>query len=379
MRSSILLLFATFYAFAQTTPCFTFEEDEFSISGDALIINDDTVRLTQAQNWQSGFIWSQNLINFDLDFSLEVELYFGTQDSNGADGIAFVIQPLSNDEGSNGGGIGYEGISPSLAIEFDTWWNGHDPTQEDHVALIANGQTFSTAEHSAYTPYIPVENLEDGQWHPIQITWDKTDKILALTLDNVAMFSVSIDIPALFFDENPNLYWGFTAATGGANNLHQVKILEYCSVDSSCNTPPPTADSPQTFCASTTLDQLQINGANIRFYAEESGDTLLNDDIVLIEDTTVYVTQTIDDCESQDLVAVEILIENPTIYSDSIEIEYCTGYNTVSLYGNEVLFLSPNFSGFFNTQFDLENLINSIDDPNHFVITTENQMVYARL
>jgi len=37
MRSSILLLFATFYAFAQTTPCFTFEEDEFSISADALI------------------------------------------------------------------------------------------------------------------------------------------------------------------------------------------------------------------------------------------------------------------------------------------------------------------------------------------------------
>ena len=124
---------------------------------------------------------------------------------------------------------------------------------------------------------------------------------------------------------------------------------------------------------------MQINGANIRFYAEESGDTLLNDVIVLIEDTTVYMTQTIDDCESQDLVAVEILIENPTIYSDSIEIEYCTGYSTVSLYGNEVLFLSPNFSGFFNTQFDLENLINSIDDPNHFVITSENQMVYARL
>ena len=51
--------------------------------------------------------------------NLEAELFLGNQDF-GADGIAFVIQPISNDEGSLGGGIGYAGISPSIAIEFDT-------------------------------------------------------------------------------------------------------------------------------------------------------------------------------------------------------------------------------------------------------------------
>ena len=222
-----LLLLVSSFAIAQTTPCFSFEENDFVLSGSATIIDDNTVRLTQASGNQSGFVWSQNLVNFEQNFNLEAEIYLGSQNA-GADGIAFVIQAISNNEGSLGGGIGYAGISPSLAIEFDTWWNsGSDPTQDDHVALIANGEPWEMSAHSAYIPYVSVSNLEDGQWHPILITWDGTDKILSLTLDGVSIFSTTLDIPTLFFNGNPDLYWGFTAATGGANNLQQVRILEF--------------------------------------------------------------------------------------------------------------------------------------------------------
>ena len=382
MRSYILLLlFASFYASAQTTPCFTFEENEFSISGDAVIMSDDTIRLTQAQNWQSGFIWSQNLINFDLDFSLEAELFFGTQDSSGADGIAFVIQPLSNDEGSNGGGIGYEGISPSLAVEFDTWWNsGADPTEMDHVALVANGLTQNISAHSAYAPFVGVSNLEDGQWHPLSIQWNANDQTLSVELDGQIVISTTIDIVNTFFGGNTGLFWGFTSATGGSNNLHQVKILEFCSVDNSCNTPPPTADSPQTFCASTTLDQLQINGTSIRFYAEDTGDTLLDGTTLITESTTVYITQTIDDCESQDLVAIEISIQEPTILSDPFELLYCQNNNpTANLFEASDLFLSEDFSGFFNSQADAQSIVDIISSPENYTVNTPNQLVYARV
>ena len=163
--------------------------------------------------------------------------------------------------------------------------------------------------HSAYTPYVGVNNLEDGLWHPILISWDGTNKILSLTLDGASIFSVTLNIPTLFFNGDPNLYWGFTAATGGANNLQQVRILEFCSIDSSCNTPEPTADSPQSFCESVVLNELQTNGSNIRFYAEETGDTLLDAETIVDESTTVYITQTIDDCESQTLVAIDIIVE----------------------------------------------------------------------
>ena len=273
----VIILFFIFYSksLAQTTPCFSFNENEFVISGDAFIIDENTIRLTEAIGDQAGFIWSQNLVNFDQDFSIEAELFLGNQDF-GADGIAFVIQSISNDEGTLGGGIGYSGISPSIAIEFDTWWNsGNDPVQDDHIALIANGEPESMSAHSAYVPYTSVNNLENGNWHPISINWDGTEKNLSLFLNNTLIFSTNIDITNLFFEGNSNLYWGFTAATGGANNLQQVKILEYCSFDSSCETPSPNADSPQIFCNSISLYEISSYGENIRYYLDASGDVPL--------------------------------------------------------------------------------------------------------
>lgn len=365
---------------AQTIPCFSFDENEFVVSGNATIINEDTVRLTEAIGNQAGFIWSQNLVNFEQNFNLEAELFLGNQDF-GADGIAFVIQPISNDEGSLGGGIGYAGISPSIAIEFDTWWNsGADPIQDDHVALIANGLPWDLSAHSAYVPYVGVNNLEDGQWHPISIIWEADEKILNLNLDNELIFSSTLDIPNLFFNGDPNLYWGFTAATGGANNLQQVKILEFCSLDSNCNTVPPTANSPQFFCESVNLENIQTSGQNIKFYSDQTGETQLDLSFEIFESSSIYITQTIEDCESQDLVEIEIIIENPIIHSDNFEIVYCESNNPeVNLFDASELFLSSNFSGFFNSQNDAETIENVISTPNSFNITLENQIIFARI
>ena len=267
-----------------------------------------------------------------------------------------------------------------MAIEFDTWWNsGNDPIQDDHVALIANGQPWVMSAHSAYTPYVGVNNLEDGLWHPILISWDGTNKILSLTLDGASIFSVTLNIPTLFFNGDPNLYWGFTAATGGANNLQQVRILEFCSIDSSCNTPEPTADSPQSFCESVVLNELQTNGSNIRFYAEETGETLLDAETIVDESTTVYITQTIDDCESQTLVAIDIIVEEPTVFDDSFELLYCQDNNpTVNLFDASNIFLGSDFTGFFNELSDTQSLNNLIESADDFAVTELNQIVYAR-
>ena len=64
----IMIMLITHLAEAQTIPCFTFDEGEFVVSGNATIINDDTVRLTQAINNQAGFVWSQSLVNFDFEY-----------------------------------------------------------------------------------------------------------------------------------------------------------------------------------------------------------------------------------------------------------------------------------------------------------------------
>ena len=43
-----------------------------------------------------------------------------------------------------------------------------------------------------------------------------------------------IDAVATVFSGNPNVYWGFTAATGGAMNEQLVKFIQICSVDEDC-------------------------------------------------------------------------------------------------------------------------------------------------
>ena len=142
----------------------------------------------------------------------------------------------------------------------------------------------------------------------------------------------------------------------------------------------PTAETPQTFCGSVLLQELQTNGENIKFYTDQSGGTLLDETTEISDDTTVYITQTIDDCESQDLVAVEIIIENPTIYTDNFEILYCLDSSpTVNLFDASNVFLGDDFVGFFNSLDDIENFENIIDNPNDFEVNSENQMVYARV
>lgn len=379
MRFFIFLFLIFYYStYSQTIPCFSFNENEFVITGDASVVDENIIRLTQAVGNQGGFIWSQNLVNFEQDFSLEAELFLGNQDF-GADGIAFVIQSISNDQGSYGGGIGYSGISPSVAIEFDTWWNsGNDPIQEDHIAVIANGEPESMPAHSAYVPFTSVYNLEDGNWHPISIIWDGSEKNLSLFLNDSLIFSSNLDIPNLFFEGNSNLYWGFTAATGGANNLQQVKINEYCSFDSSCSTPAPNAESPQIFCNSVHLDEISSSGENIRYYSDVTGDTLLDGSTLINENTTIYITQTIDDCESLDLFEVEIIIENSNLYSENLY--YCQNNSlSVNLFNSSNLFLGSNFSGFFNSIEDAENLNNSINNPTNYEVLIEDKLLYARI
>jgi hypothetical protein len=95
--------------------------------------------LTEELGNQSGAVWSLETVDLSKGFEVEAKLNLGSLTDSGADGIAFVLQPLSSNQGSSGGGIGYMGISPSLAVEFDTWRNSPDPFENDHAAVHLNG------------------------------------------------------------------------------------------------------------------------------------------------------------------------------------------------------------------------------------------------
>ncbi|MFT4545276.1 MAG: hypothetical protein ACI9EQ_001747, partial [Bacteroidia bacterium] len=110
---------------------------QYQINGNAAQTACNCWRLTPANNSQNGSVWNVNLFDLSNPFNFTFDVYLGCNDG-GADGMAFVLQPLSVNAGSSGGGIGYAGINPSFAVEMDTYVNATDPGV-DHMAFQTNG------------------------------------------------------------------------------------------------------------------------------------------------------------------------------------------------------------------------------------------------
>nr|HPF52815.1 choice-of-anchor L domain-containing protein [Draconibacterium sp.] len=73
----------------------------------------------------------------------------------------------------------------------------------------------------------------------------------------------------------------------------------------------PTGDATQTFClgSSVTVADLVASGQNIKWYANESDRTHLNENDLLVNGETYYATQTVDGCESTERLMVTVVIE----------------------------------------------------------------------
>ncbi len=179
--------------------------------------------LTPAANTQSGSVWNATRINLNDPFDFVFNVFLGCNDANGADGIVFMLQPISTSVGTTGEGMGFEGISPSIGISLDTWQNvnRNDPAY-DHISIQSNGNiTHGTDLAGPVQASAAVENIEDCQWHTFRIVWDPATRILGTYFDGVFRIQASIDLVATLFNNDPLVYWGFSAGTGGANNLQQ--------------------------------------------------------------------------------------------------------------------------------------------------------------
>ena len=145
-----------------------------TLVGDANDLGGDCFEITENINFQSGAVWYGAPIDMTNDFVIEFRGFLGTNDANGADGITFVLKNTATPEiGNPGGGMGYEGINNSLAVEFDTWQNNDlgDPFF-DHIAIVSSGNNNHNATANLAGP-IQVSatsaNIEDGAEHIIRI------------------------------------------------------------------------------------------------------------------------------------------------------------------------------------------------------------------
>lgn len=214
-----LILFCSFIGTAQV-------DNPYHLNGNAFQENCNCYTLTPDAYNQSGSVWNINKINLTEPFDFNFSVFLGCNDVDGADGMAFVLQPISTSIGSLGGGIGYAGVTPSIGILIDTWQNfeDNDPTA-DHIAIHKNGiisNSSSTDVAEPVTALASGANIEDCYWHTLRITWDPTTKLLSTLIDGIDRVKATIDMVRDIFHGDQMVYWGFTAATGAAGNLQKM-------------------------------------------------------------------------------------------------------------------------------------------------------------
>jgi len=191
----------------------------------------------------------------------------------GGDGFAFVIHNSENETqalGDGAGGLGYQGIRSSLAIEFDTFSNAGEPNFP-HISIRAAGINQMNYAHSTSSigkretrdgvRYSSVEtelapavqvNMTDGEFHEARIVLYNGIKDSYLSAyratQNLKKFATEpISTLCVFLDDlaNPkvcvpfNIYSlmplidnqaiiGFTASTGRQWQVAEIKSWRFC-------------------------------------------------------------------------------------------------------------------------------------------------------
>src|SRR5262245_25610080 len=187
----------------------------------------DIFILTQDATNQKGAVMSNERIDLRSDFDINFNIYLSHKDA-GADGIAFVLHndPFGGDATGGGGGLlGASGIRYGVGIAFDT----HQNTE---LGDIANDHTnfFKTdvpIDQGRLSDQVDLGNIEDGNWHRVQVSWDVALQTLSYSFDGKQAGTLTGDLASQYFAGFNNTYFGFTGATGGLSNLQQVEVSKF--------------------------------------------------------------------------------------------------------------------------------------------------------
>ncbi|MFM2429638.1 MAG: hypothetical protein RLZZ511_851 [Cyanobacteriota bacterium] len=209
-----------------------FRFDNFSSSSDLQFNGNarqsgNNLQLTPATNTQAGSAFYKTAYRIDGSSNFNTQFQFqlsGGDGSNGADGFTFVIQNDGRGTGAiggTGGAVGYSDIGRSLAIEFDTYDNGANDPDANHISLLRNGNV-STAVRNATTAI----DLNGGSPINAWIDYNAASKQLSVFLATngpkpaTAVLTETVDLAATV---GTQAYFGFTGGTGGLRNNQEIR------------------------------------------------------------------------------------------------------------------------------------------------------------
>lgn len=168
------------------------------------------------------------------------------------------------------------------------------------------------------------------------------------------------------------------------NGCESLRVTVTISIQ---NTPIPTGNASQEFCAtsSPTLSDISVSGTAINWYANNAGTTILPNSTLLVDGTTYFATQTINGCESVGRLMINVSLIN-TLNANDYSQSFCDDLND----GSENVILSDynsnliasttgmNFT-YYSSYYDAENEIITNQLNTNYTLSIGSTVVYVRL
>jgi hypothetical protein len=201
-------------------------DDGWRFNGSAAV-NGPSVVLTPAQNNLAGSaLYARPVATNGLTASFTLSMNGGT----GADGATFaLLDPASATPaslGGGGGGLGFSGLA-GVAAEFITYPQGG--VSSNNFVAVATGIAGAQQQFVATSTNVP--DLRSGT-HAVVVQVAGTT--VTISVDGAQVLSTPV--PSL----RPNAIVGFTAATGGSNDVHALTNVQVTTAATVVPAPPAT-------------------------------------------------------------------------------------------------------------------------------------------
>ena len=180
----------------------------FILYGEAVRLDDGSIRLTECATWRSGSVWYPDPVNTEKGLDISFQYWAGggrDKYLGGADGIILNIAENPG-LGIAGGELGFTG---HYGIELDSFANSYDPSPKGkHVAVVQG----KTANHLCY---VLDDRVDDSAWHTLRVT--VKNHVLRVYLDGALLLKQNQVVL------NAETYLGLSAATGDGVNEHIIR------------------------------------------------------------------------------------------------------------------------------------------------------------
>lgn len=223
-------------------------KSDLSLNGSALL-DDATARLvvTPLQRQSVGSVWAPSKQRVSSGFTTEFRFRTGPgvhdqpgSTFNGGEGIAFVIQNNTSIAiGSKDDGLGYDGISNSLAIEFDTFNSDGKDTSINHCAVQTLGTEANSSSHLTMACLGINSNIPTilpNKDYFARVDYSTKTKELRVFLDTTnartspRIVITNFDISKTLSLDSGKAFVGFTGSTGFAYQRQEISEWSFCSV-----------------------------------------------------------------------------------------------------------------------------------------------------